>query len=102
MASPPDIALQLIDALDEPALLVEGGKTRTANKAARALLGQAIEGSDVRLALRHPDAVQLLQSETDGDIEIAGLGSPDQPWLLSVRSIGGGRLLVRLRTSAAN
>ena len=62
MALPPGTIRSLIDALDEPALVVRDSKTVAANRAALGLLGQAIEGSDVRLALRHPDAVQMLLS----------------------------------------
>ena len=46
----------LIDAFDEPTLLVEGRYVRLANEPARALLGRGIEGRDVRLAIRHPQA----------------------------------------------
>ena len=96
MAPMPDIARKIIDALGEPALIVHNARTIAANGAARALLGQAIEGSDVRLALRHPDAVQILLSGDEGDLELLGIGSSDRPWSLSARSIGNGQLLVRL------
>ena len=96
MAPMPDIARKLLDALGEPALIVQDSRTLAANAAARALLGQAIEGSDVRLALRHPDAVQILLSGGEGDLELVGIGSADRSWLLSTRSIGNGQLLVRL------
>ena len=45
-------ARQLLDVLDEPALMVRGGRVIVANAAATALLGARIEGSDVRLAIR--------------------------------------------------
>ena len=96
MAPLPDVTRRLIEALEEPALIVQNGKTLSTNEHARALLGQTIEGSDVRLALRHPDAVQLLLSGEQGDLELVGIGSSDRPWLLSARSIGGDLLLVRL------
>ena len=49
-----DLARSLIGVLDEPALIVEGSRTLAANAAARNLLGQRIEGTDVRIAIRHP------------------------------------------------
>ena len=66
MAPLPDLTRSLIEALEEPALIVQDGKTLSANEHARLLLGQMIEGSDVRLALRHPDAVQLLLDGAPG------------------------------------
>ena len=96
MAMLADNARKLIEALDEPALIVGNLRTVAANQAARALLGQSIEGQDVRLAIRHPDAVQKLLSGRPGDIELSGIGTADRPWVLSVRSIGKGQNLVRL------
>ena len=101
MAAMPDIARKIIDALGEPALIVQNAKTLAANASARALLGQAIEGSDVRLALRHPDAVQILLSGVEDDLELVGIGSSDRSWSLSARSIGNGQMLVRLIDSSA-
>ena len=101
MAAMPDIARKIIDALGEPALIVQNARTLAANSSARALLGQAIEGSDVRLALRHPDAVQILLSGDEGDLELVGIGSSDRSWSLSARSIGNGQMLVRLIDSSA-
>ncbi|MEO5971799.1 MAG: ATP-binding protein [Sphingomicrobium sp.] len=86
----------LVEALDEPAMLIEGGRVRLANQAAQRLLGIGIEGSDVRLAIRHPRALERLLPGTPGDIEITGIGQFDRPWTLSVRTLGGGALLVRL------
>ncbi|WP_310468332.1 ATP-binding protein [Sphingomonas sp.] len=86
----------LIEALDEPAMLIEAGRVRLANLAAQRLLGIGIEGSDVRLAIRHPRALERLLPGTPGDIEITGIGQFDRPWTLSVRALGGGALLVRL------
>ena len=50
----------LVDALDEPALVVDGTIIGIANTAARNLLGAAIEGRDIRLAIRHPQALDLV------------------------------------------
>ncbi|MGH6783632.1 MAG: histidine kinase dimerization/phospho-acceptor domain-containing protein, partial [Sphingomicrobium sp.] len=101
MAPTPDIARKIIDALGDPALIVQAARTLAANEAARALLGQSIEGSDVRLALRHPDAVQILLAGREGELELVGIGSTDRPWLLSIRSIGHGQSLVRLIDQSA-
>lgn len=96
MASQIDLGSSLIGALDEPALLVERSRTLAANAAARELLGQRIEGTDVRFALRHPEALQAVQSNRDRELELVGIGGAERPWTLSVRSVGNGLRLVRL------
>ena len=96
MAPPPDTIRALIDALDEPALIVADERTVVANGPARELLGHSIEGSDVRLAIRHPEALQLLLSGMQGDLDLVGIGGIDRPWTLSIRTIDKSRFLVRL------
>ena len=102
MAPLPGMIRSLIDALDEPALIVEGERTLLANAPARELLGKSIEGSDVRLAIRHPEALELLLSEKSGDTDLVGIGAAERPWTLSIRPIDGGKLLVRLIDRSAN
>ena len=85
-----------LEALDEPALVVEGERVVAANGAAKALLGSAIEGRDFRLALRHPAALQRIADGGRSDVEVVGIGTPDRPWLLSIRPVGQERTLVRL------
>ena len=97
-----DLARSLIGALDEPALIVEGARTVAANRPARDLLGQQIEGGDVRLAIRHPDALATILAGQDGELELVGIGGVERPWLLVVRQVQGGWRLIRLvdRTAA--
>jgi two-component system phosphate regulon sensor histidine kinase PhoR len=87
---------QFLEALDEPALLVEQGNVRIANAAARNLLGAVIEGGDVRLAIRHPQALAHILPGTPGDVDITGIGRFGQPWTLSLRKMDERSLLVRL------
>jgi two-component system phosphate regulon sensor histidine kinase PhoR len=101
MSLPPDLARSLIGMLDEPALIIEGSRTLAANDAARDLLGQQIEGADVRIAIRHPQALRTILSQNPADLELVGIGSPDRPWTLTVRAIEPGRTLVRLIDQSA-
>jgi two-component system phosphate regulon sensor histidine kinase PhoR len=90
---------RLVEALAEPAVIVRGGTVRIANDSARALLGSGVEGADVRLAFRHPAAVERLMGdspEAEGEAELVGLGEADRRWRMQVRSLGEGALLVRL------
>ena len=96
MALPVDFARVLIGALDEPAILVDQSRTLAANAAARAVLGRHIEGNDVRLALRHPQALQAVLSGKDQDFELVGIGAADRPWLLTIRNVADGVRIVRL------
>jgi two-component system, OmpR family, phosphate regulon sensor histidine kinase PhoR len=88
---------QLIGAIGEPVLLVVEGRVRIANAAARALLGTHIEGEDVRLAIRHPAATEMLAgSAGDGDIELIGLGGRDQRVRMRVATLPAGVRLIHL------
>jgi len=51
MLLPIDLAPSLIGVLDEPSLIVDGGRTAAANESAKLLLGQSIEGAEVRFAV---------------------------------------------------
>ena len=102
MALPSLTAGALIEALDEPALIVGGGRTIAANKAARALLGEGILDRDIRIAIRHPQALVAILAGRSADLALVGLGSAQRPWHLSVRPISKGHSVIRLtdRSSA--
>ncbi len=100
MASIPDTRT-LLSALDEPALLVESGRVLAANDAATALLGRGIEGRDLRLAIRHPAALERILAGVSGDLDITGIGTADRPWLLTVRPLGRNMVLARLLDRSA-
>ena len=93
--SSPQLA-DFLDALDDPALLIDGGMVALANAAAKSLLGDLIEGSDVRLAIRHPQALELVLQRNPVDVEITGIGGVERPWRLSLRPVGNGAQLLRL------
>ena len=96
MPAPSLSAATLIEALDEPALIIGGGRTIAANKAARALLGDAIVDRDVRIAVRHPQALGAILAGRVADLAVVGLGSAERPWHLSVRPISKSYCMVRL------
>jgi len=88
----------LIEGLAEASLIVEDGLVRTSNAAARALLGETIDGRDVRLAIRHPAAIaRLTDPEGEaGEIELVGLRGAERRWLLHVAPLPGGARFARL------
>jgi two-component system phosphate regulon sensor histidine kinase PhoR len=90
----------LIDALDEPALVVERGTVTLANAPARSLFGNRIEGRDVRLAIRHPQALEQILGNRPGDLEVTGIAEPGRPWRLSIRRLDREAVVVRMFDTA--
>jgi two-component system phosphate regulon sensor histidine kinase PhoR len=95
------LASTLLDAIEEPALIVERGMVKAANQAARQLLGNQIAGRDLRFAIRHPLALDTILARRHADIELVGIGTIDRPWSLGVRPLDNGAVLVRLADSSA-
>ncbi len=89
----------ILETLPEPALVVAAGRVRTSNGAARTILGHDIDGQDVRLAIRHPAAVErLLTANPQGpeEAELVGLGEAERRWTMNVTPLPDGALFVRL------
>ena len=89
-------ARSLVDALEEPALVVRGHAVVFANPPARAILGEYVEGRDVRLAIRHPQALEHILDRRAGDIDVIGVAELGRTWRLIVRELDGGSVLVRM------
>jgi two-component system, OmpR family, phosphate regulon sensor histidine kinase PhoR len=101
-------AREILEVIPEPMILLEGGRVALANAPARALFGDWMEGKDVRLALRHPAAVDRLAriGQEPGSVdrlEVMGIGEADRRWLLAIASLSEGWRLVHLsdRSEAA-
>jgi len=90
----------ILQALPHPSFVVHRGRIERCNEAALALLGRHITGQDVRLALRHPAAMELLTGTRAMDaparVEIVGLGTAEQNWELDVHPLQDDRLLAFL------
>jgi two-component system phosphate regulon sensor histidine kinase PhoR len=91
----------VVEAFDEPTLLVEGRYVRLANEPAKRLLGRTIEGRDVRLAIRHPQALEQILSRRSGEIDASGIGELGRSWKLIVRPVDGSSLVRMIDRSAA-
>jgi two-component system phosphate regulon sensor histidine kinase PhoR len=92
---------RLVDRIDWPIVIVSGERVALANPAARGLLGSHIVGQDVRLAIRHPEAVSLVSSGGEGSVTIRGLTSPTNIWEVTVQPLGTGWRLIGLRDLSA-
>ena len=96
MASMEASARSLIDALAEPSLIVRGHIVVLANPPALALLGRGIEGRDVRLAIRHPEALEHILAARPGDVDATGIAEHGRSWRLIIRTLEGESVLVRM------
>jgi two-component system, OmpR family, phosphate regulon sensor histidine kinase PhoR len=96
MAAPGPSERALMAALDEPALIVEGGIVWLANRAAQKLLGTGIEGRDVRLAIRHPQALERILGHSSAEVDVTGIAEPGRSWRLVIRELDRNRTLVRM------
>jgi len=100
-----DLLGKIMQAFNDPLLLVERQQVAIANDAALALLGAHIVGEDVRLAIRHPAAAEKLTgrkaNRSDPAIQLVGIGEADRHWELRAHDLGDQRRLVHLadRTS---
>lgn len=92
----PPLVLALLDALEEPALLVVRQRTEAANRAARALLGEGLVDQDIRFAIRQPQALDAILAGRDGRFAVRGLGGIDRSFEVVLTSLDAGLLLVRL------
>jgi len=94
-------AREIVGAMQEPMVLIEGGRIVIANPPAKAVLGEWIEGQDVRLAMRHPATVERLSRPSGPDtgleqVEVIGIGHADRRWLMTVATLADGSRLVHL------
>ncbi len=73
----------LLEAFGPPILMLDKERIVTANAAAREALGRHIVGQDARIALRHPEAIKLLDNRQGGRTQIKGLTTARSIWQLS-------------------
>jgi len=94
----------MIEHSGTPLLLTKGARISVANKAARSVLGDHILGQDPRVALRHPDAIHLMDSRKHGEAIITGLQRRRDSWRISRHIIDLDYAVIELlnRTSEAD
>ena len=91
----------ILEALEDPALIVSEQRVSAANGVARDLFGQRIVNADIRLVIRHPEVLELLDRNAAEELEVEGIGRTERPWRVVVRPMGDDRMLVRLIDRAA-
>jgi len=90
----------VIEALEEPTIIVQGRRIDVANETARKLLGESIEGRDVRLAIRHPQALDLILAHQPGEIDVIGIGEVGRTWRLCIKNVAESMLIRMVDRSA--
>lgn len=95
---------ELIEHSGIPLLLTEKNRIVIANQSAREVLGGHIVGQDVRVALRHPDAVELIELDRAETRIVTGLARRHDIWRVSRQPLGSGLAVIELinRTAEAD
>ena len=91
----------LVELSELPVLVTDNGRVSSANKSARALLGSHIVGQDVRMALRQPEAVDLLESEANGAAIVRGLVRRRDIWRINRKGLEEGQAIIELVNKTA-
>jgi two-component system phosphate regulon sensor histidine kinase PhoR len=98
--APPPTDRIAIDSLNDAVLVTRGPWVEAANAPARALFGDRVVGSDLRLSVRHPTVLDALENILAGggpeERELGGLGSGNRAFRLRVVPDGEGRCLLLL------
>ena len=95
--------IDLIEPFSLPILMLDEHRVAGANAAAREALGQHVVGQDARVALRHPEAIALLEAPS-GTVMVRGLTAPRSIWQVSRVPIDARFSLIELvnRTAEAD
>ena len=91
----------LVEHSETPVIVTEAGRVIIANLASRRLLGAHILGQDVRMALRQPEAVGLLESGEDGTAIIRGLARRRDIWRINRKNLGEGLAIIEFVNKTA-
>jgi two-component system phosphate regulon sensor histidine kinase PhoR len=86
----------LIEHSGLPMLMLDGNRIIIANAAAREAIGSHVVGQDVRVAFRHPAAVDLLSRAKGGSATVQGLTGPRSLWQMSRQPIDTRYTLIEL------
>jgi two-component system phosphate regulon sensor histidine kinase PhoR len=78
-----DTMAELIEHSGTPMLMTERNRVTIANYAAREILGAHILGQDVRVALRHPEAIALADLEHRAEAVVSNLARRRDVWRIS-------------------
>ncbi len=84
-----DSMADLFEHSETPVVITERDRVIIANLSARKLLGGHIIGQDVRMALRQPEAIRLLERGADGGAVVRGLARRTDIWRINRKTLPG-------------
>jgi len=91
----------LIEQFSLPLLLVDRNRIIHANIHARETLGAHVIGQDARVALRHPQAISLLETPRGGTATIQGMFGPNSIWQITRQPVAERYWLIELHNRTA-
>jgi two-component system phosphate regulon sensor histidine kinase PhoR len=91
----------LIEQFSLPVLLLDRSRIIIANSAARVVFGNHIVGQDARVALRHPQAVALLDRKKGGSVTVQGLTTQRSIWQITRHAINDRYWVIELHNRTA-
>lgn len=92
---------ELIEQFTLPLMMLDRNRIVLANSEARDSFGTHIVGQDARIALRHPEAVALLDLPDGGSATIEGLTGPRSIWQINRHPIDDRYWLIELHNRSA-
>lgn len=94
----------LFELSETPVVVTRRDRVTVANAAARALFGDHILEQDIRMTLRNPEAIRLLDSGDSGGVTIAGLARRRDVWRVNRKVLPGNVAVLELvnRTAEAD
>ena len=78
---------EMFEQSQAPLVVTRRDRVIIANAAARALLGDHILGQDIRISLRHPDAVRLIDSGESGSANVRGMVRVRDIWRINRKAL---------------
>ena len=77
----------LFELSEVPVVITRRDRVTVANAAARALFGSHILEQDIRMALRNPDALGLVESGASGGVTVSGLARRRDVWRINRKAL---------------
>ncbi|QPC99867.1 PAS domain-containing protein [Qipengyuania soli] len=96
-----DSMRDLFEHSETPVIITERDRVVIANHAARALLGAHIIGQDVRMALRQPEAVRLIERGSDGTAIVRNLARRHDIWRVNRKTMNDGLAVIEFVSKTA-
>ena len=80
----------LFEMSEMPVVVTSGSRVIVANAAARELFGAHILDQDIRMTLRNPDAMRLIDSRESGGVTVSGLVRLRDVWRINRKALADG------------